>query len=66
MSLVSSQNEFLKKQPNRVLATASLASGQELGAATRQHSELPGFQVEKHCARAQMGPKCLKGSRVPA
>jgi hypothetical protein len=34
MSLMSSQNEFLKKQPNPVMASASLALIQELGAAT--------------------------------
>ena len=34
MSLMSSQNEFLKKKPNPVLASACLALVQELGAAT--------------------------------
>lgn len=66
MSLMSSQNEFLKKQPNPVMASACLALVQELGAATWQASELLGFQVEKHCVPGhRWGPSCLKGSRMP-
>lgn len=66
MSLMSSQNEFLKKKPNPVLASARLALGQELGAATWQDSELLGFQLEKHCVPGhRWGPSCLKGSHAP-
>lgn len=59
---MSSQNEFLKKKPNPVLASAMPGTCPRAGSCNMTRLRAPWIPSgEALCARAQMGPKLPQG-----